>query len=75
MVTDYFAVLEKQVTTLLSKTGANVDQVSSEQGIHGEQCGGEAAAKLTLAKLWRTGVLGACLENPAVGVTVRAAPH
>lgn len=44
MIKDWFAVLEKQVTTLASKTGANIDEASSEQGVCGEQCGGEAAA-------------------------------
>lgn len=44
VVRDWFAVLGKQVTPLLSKTGANTDKASSEQGICGEQCGREAAA-------------------------------
>lgn len=50
------------------KPGQNRAYVGKEQG-------GEAAASLTPQKLWRAGVLGACLENPAVRVTMRAAPN
>lgn len=41
----------------------------------GKEQGGEAAASLHPPKLWRAGVLGAYLENPAVRVTMRVAPY